>query len=138
MLINWAYGKPSDEEREKLLKALGVPDDLCNPLFPLPNMKRSSEKEFWGWNASYSPRARIWLGSQTIAYQHANILIYWMGEVHPSFAVAVIYKNTVADRAVYYRWSACDHDFKITASGHCWRDYTCTKCGVTDHEDSSG
>ena len=138
MLIDWAYGKPRDEEKAKLLAALGVKDGFDSPAWPLPNMKPSTEGSFWGWNASYSPRARIYLGHKKVNDEPATVLLYWMGETHPSFAVAVVYRNTCAHHPVYFTWTACEHDYQIVDSGNCWRDYKCTKCGVGYHEDSSG
>lgn len=136
-MITWSYGKPCDEEKATLLKAMGVDHDLASP-WPLPNLKQSSEAEFWGWQRSYGPRARLWLGQKKIAYKWATVLAYWMGEVHPSFAVAVFEEYPKPTRAVYFTWTACVHDFKIVDSGHCWRDYACTKCPAKFHEDSSG
>ena len=138
MLINWSYGEGDEKDKSALLSALGIADAHCRPRWPLPNMKPSDEREFWGWQASYSPRARLWLGNQNVEGEHATILVYWMGETHPSFAIAVIYRGTVAHHALYFRWQACEHDWQIVKSGNCWRDYRCSKCPAERHEDSSG
>lgn len=139
MLIDWARGEPYDaEQKQKLLKALDMTEEHGGPVFPLPNMRPTTEGEFWSWQASYGPRARIWLGQKQIAYKWATVILYWMGEVNPSFAVGVFRSYPEPDRAIYWRWSACDHDMQVVKSGHCWRDYKCTKCGVEYHEDSSG
>jgi hypothetical protein len=138
MLVEWSSGTPKDEEKSTLLKALDIPSGSYDPVWPLPNLKPSDEAEFWGWQRSYSPRARLWLGQKKIAYKWATVLAYWMGETRPSFAVAVFDDYPRPTRAVYYSWTACVHDYEVSASGNCWRDYTCTKCGVSYHEDSSG
>ena len=138
MLMDWSYGTPKDTEKQKLLDALGIPSGSYDCAFPLPNMKPSTESEFWGWQRSYGPRARLYLGSKQIAYKWATVLAYWMGEVHPSFAVAVFNDYPKPDRVLYWTWTACVHDFKVVDSGNCWRDYACTKCPAKYHEDSSG
>ncbi|BCH33173.1 hypothetical protein MesoLjLc_51030 [Mesorhizobium sp. L-8-10] len=140
MLIR-TIGSGDSSTKEAFLSALGMRNEFGRAPWPLPNMKPSSEREFWGWRASQSFKAEAWADSLRVDGEPATLLIFYLDNSlfkAGGFAVTVIYRGTVADEARYFSWRACDHDYKITSSRNCWREYTCTKCGASYDVDSSG
>jgi hypothetical protein len=125
--------------KDKFLKALGMTSNLGNPQWPLPNMKEASERNFWGFRSTYSFRGEAWCGTKRIDGRWANILIYFADTgywINGGFAVAYFYEYQ-KEEVKYYRWSACEHDFREVTIGRCLHKSTCTKCGASFETDSS-
>ena len=144
MLIRHALNEAQEVD---LCKALGLvdergrPNKWGNPTWPLPNLRPIEAKEFWGWQASYTMKAEAWLGSYKVDGEHANVIAYWAnlaGLENAGFAVAIIYRGTVADEAKYFWWGVCDHKWSHKTIGNCLHKYTCTKCGASHEVDSGG
>lgn len=139
MLIN--HVRSADEKTMKpVLNALGCKSEWAVPGWPLPNLKDSSEKEFWGWRASYTFPVEISVGSVQIEGRWANLMIYWLGHsqfIDGGFAVAV-FREYQKEEVRYYEWRACDHVFTHKNTGNCQHQYTCEKCGKSYDVDSSG
>lgn len=130
----------NDKAKEDCIKALGLTDQHSDPAWPLPNMKVSDEKSFWGWRSSYSFKAEAWCGSKRIGDEWATIIVFYMGHsdfIGGGFAVA-IFRSHQKERVDYFTWKACDHDFHGKVIGNCLRLYTCSKCGSSYEIDSSG
>lgn len=140
MLINRISGaKEDDKMRRDLLAALDLKNDWAVPAWPLPNMKPSTEKSFWGWRASYTFPLEVWAGQIRIGNEWANLMLYWVGHsqfIDGGFAVAV-FRQYREERVEYYEWGACDHDFEGKNAGRCLTKYTCKKCHKTFEIDSS-
>lgn len=137
MLINETKSA-SAERAERIAKMMG--GDQWNAPWPLPNLKPSTETEFWGWRACWSFDAEVWAGQKKINDEWANLLIYVVDHAHfidGGFAVAV-FRSYGAERIEYFTWRACDHDFVAKTTGNCQRRYTCKKCRKHYDEDSSG
>lgn len=141
MLVNKVTGaSPEDKQIREMFESLGIKDKYQQPAWPLPNMKSSTEEEYWGWRASYTFSIEIWVGSVQIDGQWANLLLYWLGHSHfigGGFAVAV-FRQYREERVQYYEWRACDHKFEEKSIGHCLTKSTCKKCGRSFETDSSG
>jgi hypothetical protein len=108
--------------------------------WPLPNMKSSTEKDFWGWRSTWGFAGEAWGGQIKIDGQWATILLYFCGEGGHNgkggFAVAV-YREYKRERVEYFTWSHCDHVYEGSRLGNCWHKYTCSKCGHSYEVDSS-
>lgn len=130
-----------EKTKANFLKAIGMEDEFCRVPWPLPNMKDSTERDFWGWRASSSFRLEAWCDSVTVDGEHATLLTFFLDSGHfidGGFAVAVIYRGTVAHHARYFEWRACDHKFAHRTTGNCQHRYTCERCKKTYDVDSSG
>jgi hypothetical protein len=141
MLVNKLSSASNDDKtKAEMFAALGIEQSYQTPAWPLPNMKPSSEKEFWGWRASYSFTMEIWVGQIQINGEWATLLLYWVGHswfIGGGFAVAV-FRQYREERVEYFEWRSCDHDFKSKSIGNCLTRDTCTKCGKFFDTDSSG
>src|SRR5690348_10867701 len=93
MLINKVSSSTADDETfRKMLAALNIQERWQTPAWPLPNMKPSTESDFWGWRASYGYSMEIWVGQIRVGDEWANLLLYWLGHsqfIGGGFAVLV-------------------------------------------------
>lgn len=131
----------TEKAKEAFLKAIGVDHDHARVPWPLPNMKDATEKDFWGYRTSYSFDLEAWCDHVTVDGEPATLLAYFISHgyrVDGGFAVAVIYRGTVAHHARYFSWGACDHKFSHRSTGNCQHRYTCEHCKKTYDVDSSG
>lgn len=136
MLIEHA----TEQSKVALLKALGIEHDHGDPRWPLPNLKPSTEREYWGWRSSCSFRAEAWCGHKQIDGRWATLMLYFVGHsshIAGGFAVAYFYEYG-KEEVRYFTWGACDHDFSGRNAGHCLTRYKCAKCGASYDVDSSG
>lgn len=134
------FSASNEKSQSDCMKALGLTDRHQDPAWPLPNMKTSDEKSFWGWRSSYSFNAEAWCGSKKVGDDWATILVYYLGHsdfIGGGFAVAV-FRNYQKERVEYFTWKACDHSFSEKNVGNCLHRYTCSKCGESYEIDSSG
>lgn len=130
----------TDKKKAEVLNALGLEKDYQDPSWPLPNLKKSDEKTFWGWRSSYSFDGEAWCGSKKIGDEWATIIIFYLGHsqyIDGGFAVA-IFRSYQKERVEYYEWKACDHKFNERRTGNCLHLYTCENCGKSYEVDSSG
>lgn len=130
------------ELKDAISKSSG--GDGWNMPWPLPNMAPLPESRFWGYRASMTFKAEVWVGQKKIDIdgqpEWANILVYWLDQGSyqgGGFAVAVTHKYG-AEKVRYFGWRACEHDFAQKNIGNCLNRYTCTKCGASHDVDSSG
>lgn len=136
MLLNGFTEKAKADFR----KALGLETDHVQPTWPLPNLKPSTEKEFWGWRSSYSWKGEAWIGSVPINGEYATVILYFVGHssfIGGGFAVAYFHRYR-EERVEYFEWCACEHQFSEKNIGNCLNRYTCAKCGEAYDVDSSG
>lgn len=145
---------PHDEEKEARIAELLKCHAMGDPPWPLPNMKRVTESDYWGWCQSYSFNSDVWAGSRQIVDQHgkkrwATIRVYYVGHsqfIDGGFAVAIYYAQyrglyptgSYVNDVEYFEWRACAHDFKQTNIGNCLNRYTCVHCRKYYDVDSSG
>jgi hypothetical protein len=97
------FSASNEKSQSDCMKALGLTDLHQDPAWPLPNMKPSDEKSFWGWRSSYSFNAEAWCGSKKVGDEWATILVYYLGHsdfIGGGFAVAVF--RTEAEKKTYY------------------------------------
>jgi hypothetical protein len=129
-----------DDIKAEMLKALGLENNHGVPAWPLPNLKASDEKSFWGWRASYSFQGEAWMGQIKIGGEYANVILFYVGHsrfIDGGFAVA-IFRNYQKERVEYFEWRSCEHEFSRKNIGNCLNKYTCSKCGKSYDVDSSG
>ena len=131
----------SEHGKQNLMSALGLTDTLHNPRWPLPNLKPTTSDEFWSWQCSYGYVARGHdVRSQKINGKWADVFVYRMPDVghfiDGGFAVVVSREYPNVD-VKFYEWRACEHDFEITNSRMCYREYTCKKCNKSYDEHSA-
>ena len=123
----------SDRGIEKLKSALGLKGGFDVPRWPLPNLKPSSEGDFWSWQCSYGYIAKAHVMGQKVDGKHADIFIYRMPDTYTfidgGFAIIVTQGPSYRrDQVAYFEWRACQHEFEITNSRMCYREYTCKHC----------
>jgi len=110
--------------------------------WPLPNMKQTTESNFWSHRAHYTPSVYAYMGRSQIKNVYgkltwATVLIYLVDEVTlpcGGYCVTIDDKNVVT----YYTFQLCVHEYKQTNLGNCYNRYTCVKCGGSYEVDSSG
>jgi hypothetical protein len=149
MLINvirGAHDSHNQDIMDSFLKAMGA-KGASDRVWPLPNLKKITEAEFWHWRTSYTPCAE------------ANLLQIQLAKVdpeskfgHPQWGTPIVYFLNHSEligggfvvvheynysRVTYYTWSACDHTFQGKTIGNCLNRYTCTKCNNSYEIDSS-
>jgi hypothetical protein len=127
---------------QALLESLGMEEDWQRPEWPLPNMKKSTETEFWYYRSGYSFDSEAWAGNIQVDGKHATMILYGVTHGHLAnggFAVLFFYEYPLVDaHTEYYTFQKCDHEFNHQSTGNCQHRYTCTKCGNSYDEDSSG
>lgn len=126
--------------KAELLKSLGLEKEWSGLSWPLPNMRPSSEKDFWGWRSSYGFRGEVWCNQHRIDGEWATIILFWMDHsqfIGGGFAVA-IFRQYGKERVEYFEWRDCDHVFDEKNTGNCQHRYTCKKCQRYYDVDSSG
>lgn len=130
----------NEKTRADFFEAMGVENENGSPSWPLPNLKLSSEKSFWGWRATYEWRGEAWLGQTKVGGEYATVIVYYVGHsnfIDGGFAVAV-FRRYQQERVEYFEWRACEHEFQGKTIGNCLHLYTCSKCGKAYEVDSSG
>jgi hypothetical protein len=141
MLINKVSSATNDDKtKAKMFAALGIEKGYQRLTWPLPNMKPSTEKDFWGWRSSYTFSMEIWVGQIRIGEEWANVMLYWLGHsqfIDGGFAVAA-FRQYQKERVEYFEWRACDHKFTHKTIGNCQHLYTCEHCKKSYEVDSSG
>lgn len=131
----------NEESKAAFLKAIGMESEYDRVPWPLPNMKDSAERDFWGYRASYSFLLEAWCDHVTVDNEPATLLVFFLNRGHfidGGFAVAVVYRGTVAHHPRYFTWGACEHKFSHRTTGNCQHRYTCERCGQHYDIDSSG
>ena len=134
MLISHAHDKA------KFLSDLGCKDEFTDARWPLPNAKRITETQYWGWRASWSFRGEAWAGQQRIGDEWATLIIFHVDHsqlIGGGFAV-LVFRKYREERVEYYEWRTCEHEFSEHNVGHCLHRHTCAKCGQAYDVDSSG
>lgn len=128
---------------EECAAAMGCATHSNKAPWPLPNMKESSESEFWGWKCSQSFTAEAHSLSMKDENGWFDLFIFYYGHgrfIDGGFAVAVYRNDYPKPKTVkYFTWMKCDHDFVSSRSGfNCVTNYTCKHCGKGYSVDSSG
>lgn len=130
-----------------LYNALGNNEKTWNTVpFPLPNMKKVTEREFWANESTWTTHVRanggqIQLNNPNPPYgtEWGHLMLYFVN--HGRFTgggYAVMFYYWRKENPVeYYEWCSCDHSFKETNISNCYNKYTCTKCGASYTVDSS-
>lgn len=125
--------------QKEITEALGISSEGYGFKWPLPNLKPSSERDYWFWRSMYSFRAEVSALEHQIKGDWATVLLYYVGHskhIDGGFAVCVFYGSD-KERVEYYTWSRCDHVFKVRNVGRCLNRYTCEHCGKSYEIDSS-
>lgn len=133
------YTHHSATDEDACDAALGLKSRFAEPAWPLPNMKRVEEKDFWNHAASWSWSAEGYGGHFKIGDEWATVRIFYAGHsrlIDGGYAVAV-FRGYQEERVEYYEWRACDHVFASKNVGRCLNRYTCEKCGKSYEIDSS-
>jgi hypothetical protein len=141
---------PQKENREwmpgvrRLFKTLGLDHGPYakmpwNIEWPLPNMKRITEYDFWfhcsSWGhvcEAHCTNVRLPTG------EHVNVWLFVGGPEEIGYAVLWKYGYPESEgRTEYYTFSACDHDYVSRNIGRCLTEYKCSKCEHKYEVDSS-
>lgn len=131
----------SDYGKKSMLDALNLPSSSVEPGWPLPNMKATTEAEFWSWQCSYSPVSRAHVLGRKIDGKWTDIFIFRMPDVgmmiDGGFVITVARNDYPQPPDVTYsEWRACEHQFDCKTVRMCHRKYTCRKCGKSYDEHS--
>lgn len=127
-----------------LLESLGLRDASCyaQAIWPLPNMQKSSESEFWHYRSGYSFDSEAWVGNIHTEKGHATLVIFGITHgqrANGGFAVLFYYAYP-SEKAFteYYTFAGCEHEFAHESLGNCQHRYSCVKCKHQYDVDSSG
>ncbi len=127
---------------QSLMDSLGVEKCHNNPTWPLPNMKESTESEFWHYRTGHNFSSEAWCGNVVVDGKHATMMVYGVTHGHRGdggFAILFFYEYPLEKaRTEYYTFSKCDHEFNCENIGRCEHRYTCAKCNKSYEVDSSG
>lgn len=156
------------EDRElydRVLEILGVKNEFQKPVWPLPNLKPTTEANYWHYMTSEACRAEVWTGQMRVAdvdphprsgghHSHwANLMIYVVDHgrlAGGGFVVMYTYNwmnyhtgGNEDDRfpaVQYFEFRLCDHKFQevgpVERRSRGWHVYKCEKCGASHTVDS--
>lgn len=130
MLISTTSGFDHDTIKEDLIKSLGG-----TPTWPLPNLKPSTERDFWRWLSLWTPSAIAWDSIQ-VDGRSATLRLFWYD--HSSLTGGGFAVLPAWEEVKYYTWTDCAHQFEHRLLGNCWHEYTCPVCKRSYEVDSSG
>lgn len=127
---------------DKLLAALGIRPKgfVTERKWPLPNMVRVTEREYWQWRSTYfTPKDEAWAGQVKLDDGWGTLLLFLIDQgQYLGGGFAVVTEHGGGQRGVrYYTWGDCVHDFDQKTIGNCLNQYTCSKCGRAYDVDSS-
>lgn len=139
-----------------LFKALGVeprevrgrdgkpkPEFNLGDIVDLPNLDRTTDIEFWHAASLGDFKVEARLRHQEVMNADGELawaspILYFVDDgdlLAGGYMVAYFYSHP--KHVEYFRWRACDHEFKSQNLGRCYNKYTCTKCGRFYTIDSS-
>jgi hypothetical protein len=142
-------------KESRLLESLGVESSLGTVPWPLPNMRRTDESEFWGHHSSMGNNwMSAYIGSKQVenakgALKWATLHVFFddtMSNRSAGYCVATLHAEYVGqypdgkyvNEVAYFWWGKCVHEFKEKNIGRCLHRYDCQKCGDSYEVDSSG
>lgn len=111
--------------------------------WPLPNLKKIPERDFWSWRCSYSFKVEV---NPVCSIKHTDgtnrdVLIYIVDHsqlIDGGFVVLIDRSWSNPKPVEYYQFSKCAHEFTEKNIGHCLHQYTCKHCNKSYTVDSSG
>lgn len=150
-----AKGDLYETWNDRFLSAVGAPADADQKWYQprgiedLPNLKQSSERDFWGWRSSMRFKIEAWVGQIEVPphfllegeRKWGTLILYFLDSaqfIGGGFAVVVNTNGPGTESVKYFTWRACEHAFQHRSTGTCQHEYTCTKCGAKYDVDSSG
>lgn len=110
--------------------------------WPLPNLKRIKDHEFWDALCSGGFKVHAWVSPKEITrgkHDWAYIQVFYTDFMRTACGgvAALYFYGYQRERIEYYSWSPCDHQWSERTVGNCLHEATCKNCGVKYGYDSS-
>lgn len=136
-----------EDAAKRYCEALGLNPKFTNdPKWPLPNLKRANEANYWSWRADQGFKADAWAGQIRLlketapnGFEYANLLIDFVdrGSMRGGGFAVLVFRDYQKERVEYYTWSKCDHKWVEKNVRMCLHRYTCEHCKEAYEIDSS-